>query len=249
MSPPAPPTVVAVLLAAGKGTRMRSPLPKPLVPLAGRGLVLRLLDAVQGADVNHTVVVVGHGAELVRAALPDGVDTAIQEVRDGTASAVQCAETACRDADEVLVFVGDSPLLSSESIRRLVQHRRQTGAAAAFLTATFPIQLPYARVIRDASGAVIDCIEERDCTAEQAELREYLTSHYAFDGPTLWRLLRQIEAHPETGERYLTHVLGLIHQEGGGVETVQAERWEDLVGLNTPEEVAWAEDIWAQHHG
>jgi len=242
-----PPTVAAVLLAAGKGTRMRSHLPKPLVPLAGRGLVLRLLDAVQEAGVDRVAVVVGHGAEQVRAALPDGVDTPMQAVRDGTASAVQCAEAACRDADEVLVFVGDSPLVSAESIRRLLAHRRATGAQAAFLTADFPIQLPYARVIRDEHGACVDCIEERDCTPEQAELREYLTSHYVFHGPTLWRLLNQIEPHPVTKERYLTLILGLIRREGGVVETVQAESWEELVGLNTPEEVAWAEQVWARH--
>lgn len=241
------PRVRAVLLAAGKGTRMQSPLPKPLVPLAGRPLVLRLLDAVTAAGVDHTAVVVGHGAEQVRAALPDGVDTPLQAVRDGTAAAVQCAEAVCEDADEVLVFVGDSPLLSPESIRRLIDHRRATGAAAAFLTATFPIQLPYARVIRDAGGAFVECIEERDCTEEQAAIRGYLTSHYAFHGPTLWRLLRDIQPHPHTGERYLTDILGLVRRAGGRVETVEAASWEELVGLNTPEEVAWAEQVWTRH--
>jgi len=242
-------TVVAVLLAAGRGTRMRSHLPKPLVPLAGKGLVLHLLDAVHGAGVDRTVVVVGHGADQVQAALPEGADTALQEVRDGTASAVQCAESAVGPADEVLVFVGDSPLLTSESIEQLLAHRRQTSAAAAFLTARFPIRLPYARVIRDASGACVDCIEERDCTPEQAALREYLTSHYVFHGPTLWRLLPTITPHPVTGERYLTDILGAIRRDGGTVETVDAASWEELVGLNTPEEVAWAETVWAARHG
>jgi bifunctional N-acetylglucosamine-1-phosphate-uridyltransferase/glucosamine-1-phosphate-acetyltransferase GlmU-like protein len=241
-----PAETVAVLLAAGRGTRMRSSLPKPLVPLAGRGLVLRLLDAVVEADVDRSVVIVGHQAERVEAALPDGVQTAHQSVRDGTASAVQCAREAAGDASDVLVFVGDSPLLSAESIRRLVAHRRQTGAGAAFLTSSFPIQLPYARVIRDEDGACVDCIEERDCTPDQAEIREYLTSHYAFDGPTLWRLLPTIEAHATTKERYLTDILRAIRADGGSVETVQADAWEELVGLNTPEEVEWAEGIWAQ---
>lgn len=241
-----PTQTVAVLLAAGRGTRMRSPLPKPLVPLAGRGLVLRLLDAVQQAQVDRSVVVVGYQADRVAAALPDGVQTVLQEVRDGTASAVECARAASAGATDVLVFVGDSPLLSAASIERLITHRRETGAQAAFLTSTFPIQLPYGRVIRDESGAFVDCIEERDCTPEQVEIREYLTSHYAFDAETLWRLLATIEAHPTTGERYLTDILKAICDDGGTVVTVQADSWEELVGLNTPEEVAWAEEIWAQ---
>lgn len=236
---------VAILLAAGKGTRMRSALPKPLVPLAGRALVLRLLDAVAAAGVDHTVVVVGHGAPEVRAELPPDVDTAFQQVRDGTASAVVCAQDACGQATDVLVFVGDSPLLTATSIRRLVAHRRSTHAAVAFLTASFPISLPYARVIRNASGDCIDCIEERDCTPDQAALREYLTSHYAFDAPTLWRLLPRITPHPVTGERYLTDILRLVREDGGKVETVPSGTWEELVGLNTPEEVAWAESVLA----
>jgi len=234
-------SVVAVVLAAGRGTRMRSELPKPLVRLAGRPIVVRLVDAIVAAGIDDIVVVVGYGADQVRAALPQGVRTVLQTVRDGTAGAVDCARQAAADADEVLVFVGDSPLVSATSIRRLVRERRRRGVPAAFLTATFPSPLPYARVIRSVDGSVADCIEERDCTPEQVAVREYMTSHYAFSGSALWPALSRVAPHPETGERYLTHVLGLLIADGGRVETVAAERWQELVGLNTPEEVAWAE--------
>ena len=236
-------SVVAVILAAGKGTRMRSTLPKPLVPLAGRAIVLRLIDSLKAAGVDDIVVVVGHGADEVRAALPPGVRTAMQEVRNGTAGAVDCAREAAAGAEDVLVFVGDSPLVSAASIRRLVSERRERDLPAAFLTADFPISLPYARVIRSEDGAVVACIEERDCTPEQVELREYMTSHYAFSGEALWQGLHRVKPHPVTGERYLTDVLGVILEDGGRVETVAADRWEELVGLNTPEEVAWAEGV------
>lgn len=233
----------AVLLAAGKGTRMRSPLPKPLVPLAGRALVLRLLDAVEGAGVGRPIAVVGHGADQVRAALPPRVETALQEVRDGTASAVACAEAAAAGAPEVFVLVGDSPLLRADSLQALAAHHRSTGAACSFLTATFPVSYPYARVIRAADGSVLACIEERDCTPEQAELRELLTSHYLFDAAALWRALPTVPRHPETGERYLTDVIAAIREDGGRVEALAIEDWQELVGLNTPEEVAWAEGV------
>lgn len=241
--------VVAVLLAAGRGTRMGSPLPKPLVPLAGRPLVAHLIDAVQAAGIARIVAVVGHGADQVSAALPASVSTALQTVRDGTASAVECAETICRDAAEVLVFVGDAPMVSPESIRRLVAHRRQTEAAVAFLTAEFPIPLPYARVVRDAHGRCVDCVEERDCTPAQAAIREYMTSHYVFDATRLWPVLATVRPHPVTRERYLTDVLTTLHRRGERVETVRAETWQELVGLNTPAELAWAETVWAARHG
>ncbi len=236
-------SVAAVVLAAGKGSRMRSTLPKPLVSVAGRPMVVRLIDSIMAAGIDDIVVVVGHGAEQVRAALPPEVRTVTQDVRDGTAGALDCARHAVADADEVVVFVGDSPLVSAASIRRLVRARRRHGLPAAFLTATFPISLPYARVIRSVDGRVADCIEEGDCTSEQVAVREYMTSHYAFSGAALWAVLSRVVPHLETGERYLTHVLRLLIADGGRVETVAAERWEELVGLNTPEEVAWAEGV------
>ncbi len=234
---------VAVILAAGKGTRMGSPLPKPLVPLAGRGLVLRLLDAVALAGVPRTVVVVGHGADAVRAALPAGVSTALQPVRDGTAGAVLAAQGAAGDADEVFVFVGDSPLLRPQSIRVLAEARAKTGVACAFLTARFPVPYPYARVIRDDGGDVLCCIEERDCTEAQRTIDELLTSHFAFHGPSLWSALDAVVPNPDTGERYLTDVIGILMDRGLGVAAVPIGDWRELVGLNTPEDLAWAEGV------
>ena len=233
----------AVLLAAGRGTRMQSDLPKPLVPLAGRGLTLRLLDAVHAAGVGHPVVVVGHGAEQVRAALPSGTATAMQEVRDGTASAVACARAVVGAAPHVFVLVGDSPLLRPESLQKLYSHHLATSAACSFLTATFPVSYPYARVLRGPHGEVVACVEERDCTPEQVVIRELLTSHYVFEATALWTALEQVQPHPETGERYLTDVIELIGLAGGGVEALSIPDWRELVGLNTPEDVAWAEEV------
>lgn len=236
----------AVLLAAGKGTRMGHALPKPLVPLAGKGLVLRLQDAVAEAGVGRTVVVVGHGAEQVRAALPAEVETAHQAVRDGTGGAVACARAAVGNSPLVFVFVGDSPLLRPESIRRLARAHQAAEAACSFLTATFPVSYPYARVIRDESGAVVGCVEERDCTAEQRSIRELLTSHYCFDGPALWSALDAVGHSEKTGERYLTDVVAVLVGQGQRVHAEAITDWRELVGLNTPEELAWAEGVWAE---
>jgi bifunctional N-acetylglucosamine-1-phosphate-uridyltransferase/glucosamine-1-phosphate-acetyltransferase GlmU-like protein len=232
-----------IILAAGQGKRMRSNLPKPLVPVAGRPIIDHLIDAVRSADISTISVVVGHQADRMREHLGDNVSTPLQAVRNGTAHAVDVARHTVTSADEVFVFVGDSPLISSKSIQKLQRVHRETGAACSFLTADFGQHYPYARVIRESGGAVSAVIEERDCTAEQEALTEYLTSHFLFDAAALWSVLDRVEAHPVTAERYLTDTIGLLLAEGRRVEAVPIADWRELVGLNTPEDVAWAEAI------
>ncbi len=232
----------AIILAAGKGSRMGADVPKPLVPVGGQPMITTIIAALRGAGVGRIVAVVGHGAAAMRAALPDDVATPLQEVRSGTADAVAVAQDSAAGCPTVLVLVGDAPLLTSASIRRLLDHHAASGAACSFLTADFGLHFPYARVIRDEAGRVSGCIEERDCTAEQARIREYLSSHYAFDAAALWSILPRIPRHPVTAERYLTDIIGLMLADGLGVEAVSIAAWWELVGLNTPEDVAWAEE-------
>ena len=232
-----------IILAAGQGKRMRSDLPKPLVPVAGRPIIDHLIDAVRTAGVSTISVVVGHQAERMRAHLADDILTPLQAVRNGTAHAVDVAKDTVSEADEVFVFVGDSPLVSERSSQQLQSVHRATGAACSFLTADFAQHFPYARIIRDTEGQVSAVIEERDCTPAQAEITEYLTSHFLFDAKALWSVLDRVEAHPVTSERYLTDTIGLLLAEGQRVEAVAIDDWRELVGLNTPEDVAWAEGI------
>ena len=234
-----------IVLAAGQGKRMQSNLPKPLVPVAGVAILHHLLRSIEEAGIELVSVVVGHGAEEVRAALSPSIQTPLQETRDGTAHAVSVAHASVEEAKHVFVFVGDSPLLSAGSIQALAETHAATGAGCTFLTSDFAKHFPYARVVRDGGGRVIACVEERDCSAEQAAITEYLTSHFLFDGPTLWPLLERVSPHPVTGERYLTDVIDLMLAEGHGVEAVAIEDWRELVGLNTPEDVAWAEEVLA----
>ena len=121
--------------------------------------------------------------------------------------------------------------------------RTDTGAACSFLTAAFGQHYPYARVIRGLDGSVDAVIEERDCTPDQLHINEYLTSHFLFDAEALWSVLEDVKPHPDTEERYLTDAIGLLLAQGERVEAVQIDDWRELVGLNTPEDVAWAEGI------
>lgn len=235
----------ALVLAAGKGTRMRSPLPKPLVPVAGRAIVSRLLDALRAAGVEDVVLVVGHGADEVMAAVGDRARYALQAEQRGMAHAVACAREAVGEARELYIFVGDSALMRPESVRALRDAHRRTGAACSFLTAIFPSPLPYARVLRGPDSQVIAAVEERDATPEQREVRELLGSHYLFSTDALWANLGAIQPHPRTGELYLTDIIGILLAQGAQVQAVRIPDWRELVGPNTPEEVRWAEAVLA----
>ena len=230
-------------MAAGKGSRMRSNLPKPLVPLAGKPLVKHLLESISDAGIANKVVVVGHDAQRMRSALGPGVTTALQSVLSGTATAVEAAQDATGTATEIMVTVGDSPLLSPASISRLLKVHRETDAACSFLTAHFGQHYPYGRVLRGADGKVVGCVEERSATPQQSKIREYLSSHYVFRAESLWNFLPRIAAHPESQERYLTDIITLLVQAGERVEAVVIDDWRELVGLNTPEDLAWATEV------
>ncbi|MBW2258659.1 MAG: bifunctional UDP-N-acetylglucosamine diphosphorylase/glucosamine-1-phosphate N-acetyltransferase GlmU, partial [Deltaproteobacteria bacterium] len=156
------------------------------------------------------------------------------------AHAVACARAAVGDAEQVVVTVGDAPLLRPATLHRMLDHHLHTGADCTFLCAVFPEPLPpYARVVRDADGRVVHCVEERDATAEQRAIRELLTSQYVFAASALWAHLDEVTPHPVTGERYLTDIVPRLLAAGLQVEAVRVEDPTELTGPNTLEEVAW----------
>jgi bifunctional N-acetylglucosamine-1-phosphate-uridyltransferase/glucosamine-1-phosphate-acetyltransferase GlmU-like protein len=228
----------ALILAAGRGTRMKSPEPKVLVPLAGKPIALHLLESLEEAGVSDLHVVVGHRADEVRAALGPRYGYVLQERQLGMAHAVEMARASLQGkAEHLIVTVGDSPLLRPGTIRRLLARHRDTGAACTFFTATYEPPPPYARVLRGADGRVLYCVEERDCTAEQTRVRELLTSHYVFRSDALWEHLESVPVHPVTGERSLTDITRSFHAHGLGMQAVPLDDPMELAGLNTLEEV------------
>jgi len=234
--------IAALILAAGRGTRMKSPLPKVLVPVAGQAIAQRLADTLEAAGVERLCFVVGHRADEVRAALGPRYDYVLQREQLGMAHAVEMARSALQgQARHVLVTVGDGPLLRVDSVRGLIRRHIGSGAACTFFTATYDPPPAYARVIRDASGAVCFCIEERDCDAQQAAVRELLTSHYVFEASALWEHLADVPVHPVTGERYLTDITRSFQRHGLAMEAVPVADAAELTGLNSLEDVAMAE--------
>ncbi|WP_322097363.1 bifunctional UDP-N-acetylglucosamine diphosphorylase/glucosamine-1-phosphate N-acetyltransferase GlmU [Nakamurella alba] len=239
-TPPADPTNprvgTVVVLAAGAGTRMRSRIPKVLHPVAGRPLLWHAVTAAAALQPDDLVAVVGHGREQVSAYLTGehpGVRIAVQEVQLGTGHAVASALQDVPDpSGTVLVTYGDTPLLRPETLQALVRDHAAGGRAVTVLTAEVADPTGYGRIVRDADGAFAAIVEHRDATVEQRAVREINSGVYAFDGPTLARLLPQLTAANAQGERYLTDVIGLAVAEGAAVGTVSAEDPQDTEGVN-----------------
>lgn len=234
----------AVVLAAGKGTRMNSARPKVLHEAAGRSLLDYVLDRCEelGAE---TVVVVGHQAEAVRVSCASrrGLRFATQEPQLGTGHAVQMALKALpvESALPVLVLAGDVPLLRVETLRALCSLRESSGAAAAIVSFRTSAPAAYGRVLRDDAGRVTGIVEAKDATAEQLRIDEVNASLYVFDGEKLRDAIQNLRPQNAQGEFYLTDVIGLMVAAGERVEALIVGDPTEAVGVNTPEELSAVE--------
>ncbi len=240
--PKAHPTAV-VVLAAGEGTRMRSALPKVLHEMAGRTLVGHMLTAVAPLGADTTLVVVGAGREAVAAHLgrvaPDAVPV-VQAEQRGTGHATRVALEAAAGVDGTLLLLpGDTPLLRTETLRRLVEEHQSGGAVATVLTAVVPDPTGYGRVLRRDDGSVGAVVEHRDATDEQRAVHEINTSVYAFESGPLRDALSRLSTANAQGEEYLTDVVGLFVAAGLTVGALVADPAE-TAGVNDRVQLAAA---------
>lgn len=246
---PAAGRLSAVLLAAGAGTRMRSERPKPLHRLCGRPMLMYVVDSLAGTDVSQIAIVVGHKGEWVTKKIQEHahsvqVDFVEQRVQRGTGDATLVGLIGLDDDDDegdVLVLPGDTPLLRSETIARLVDHHRRTGAAATLLTAVMDDPTGYGRIVRGPDGSVRAVVEHRDATPEQLEIDEVNTSIYCFRRGLLAPALRRVTPDNDQGEYYLTDVIGVLSTTGHRVEAVVAEDPTETSGVNDRVQLSEAE--------
>lgn len=238
--------VKVVILAAGQGKRFGSPLPKVLAGVGGKPMVSWVLEAVLSSGVtDRPVVVVGVGAEQVKAALGDGCDYVYQEKQLGTGHAVaQCQQLLMGKADIVLVLNGDMPLITAAAIRQLIATHQAQHPTMTMATVTVPNFFewyqPFAgfgRVVRDSTGQLLRIVEAKDATPLQREIREVNPTYFCFDAPWLWTHLRQLSNANAQGEYYVVDLLGMAIAEGRPVATVPI-RPEEALGANSPEELA-----------
>ncbi len=230
----------AIVLAAGKGTRMKSDRAKVLHRVAGRPLLQWVLDSAAEIGCDDLVVVVGHQADAVEAILPPGTRTALQAEQHGTGHATQIGLAALDPApgDEILVLPGDMPLVRPSTLRRLLDtHRRERAAATLLSVVDGPRD--FGRIVR-RDGVVVAVVEARDATPQEAAIREVNTSVYVFDGTLLAEALAALQPDNDQGELYLTDVIGILARRGERLAAVSAAA-EEALGVNSLDQLAAAE--------
>jgi bifunctional UDP-N-acetylglucosamine pyrophosphorylase/glucosamine-1-phosphate N-acetyltransferase len=232
----------AIVLAAGQGTRMRSRIPKVLHLLAGRPLILHVLDALAGAGVARPVVVTGHGGDAVDAAVGDRAVTARQEPQRGTGDAVRVGLGAL-DVREgaVLVAMGDSPMIPPAVFGRLLEAQRESGAPLALLSARVSDPSGYGRIVRDAGDRVAAIVEEADADDAVRALDEVNAGAYAFDLAWLSGAIGRVKTS-SSGELYLTDVIALAAAEDCPAAVVTADDPADVMGINDRVALSVAEE-------
>ncbi|HOE96717.1 MAG TPA: NTP transferase domain-containing protein [Candidatus Sumerlaeota bacterium] len=231
--------LAAVIIAAGQGKRMRSRLPKVLHEIAGRPMIDYPLGAVEAVGVERIFVVVGNGGDLVRAHVGGRALCVDQPERLGTGHAVKMAAPHLGDFHgDVLILYGDTPLLMRETLQRLIDTHRERRGAGVLLAATLRDPTGYGRIHRDANGAVLRIIEEKDCTPEQRLIREANVGAYCFDCRRLLEGLDLLQNNNAQGEYYLTDVPEKLRALGHAVYPVQASDESEVLGVNSRAQLA-----------
>lgn len=241
--------LATVILAAGKGTRMNSDLPKVVHLLNGKPLIVHVLELAENLNSEKIVTVIGYQKEKVIDVIRDyETDYAVQDPQLGTGHAVMQAEESLKDFDgDVLVLYGDVPLLKQETIKRLLEMHAQEGAGATILSAIFENPFAYGRIIRDENGNVTKIVEEKDCTEEEKKIKEINSGIIVFKGKELFKALNEMPASPVTGEYYLTTVIDMLVHQGMKVCAYIVENPSEISGVNTPEQLKEAEEILATY--
>ena len=228
---------------------MSSDLPKVMHCALGKPLVHWVADACIAAGVPRIILVVGHGAELVRThfagtGLPVEFVTQSQQLGTGHAVDQSRGALACLSpADEVLVLCGDGPLITASTLQRLLDAHRGTRAEATMATSVIADATGYGRIQRDASGNFAAIVEQKDCTPGQLAIREINPSYYCFAHGALFDTLSRIDNRNANGEYYITDVFGLLRTAGRAVHVVDAVPPTEVLSVNTPQQLAEVESI------
>ena len=236
----------SIILAAGQGTRMRSSLPKVLHPILGKPMLWYALEASHAATHTTPIVVVGHDAEHVSGALGDGAQFVLQKQQLGTGHAVQQADTVLRDkTDYVLVTYGDMPLVTENTLARLVDAQHSHDGPISVLTALADDPRGFGRIVRDTNDRVLAIVEEIQATSEQLAIRELNTGVFCFTANWLWEALSRIELSPK-GEYYLTDLVEIAVSEAKSVQAIRVDDPSEMIGINTRVHLAEATTMMQQ---
>ncbi len=240
-------TNYAIILAAGKGTRMKSELPKVLHKVAGISMLEHVYRAVQAISPKKVVTIIGHKGELVQQVLEGQTLFAEQAEQLGTGHAVMMAEPELLDAEgQTLVIAGDTPLITGDSLRELIDYHASHKNVATILTAQADNPFGYGRIIRNDKEEVVKIVEQKDANRYEQKITEINTGTYLFDNQALFAALKNINTDNAQGEYYLTDVISIFRKDGGKVGAYKLKDFNESLGVNDRLALATAEKIMRQ---
>lgn len=233
----------AVILAAGKGTRMKSDLPKVVHTIDGKCLVDYVIDAAREAGAEDICLVVGYKNEVVKSNISHkDVSFALQEEQLGTGHAVKCAKDFLGTEGQTLILFGDTPLITGKTLLRLLEHHKKNGNTVTVLSSMIDDPTGYGRIIRE-NGAFVKSVEQKDANAAELESHEINSGMYIFDTKELSEALEVIQPNNAQGEYYLPDTLTVIKNKGLKVDAFALEEPTDITGVNDQEQLADAAKI------
>ncbi len=237
--------LTSIILAGGKGTRMRANIPKVLHPLGGRPMLEYVIDMANNVGSSRVIIIIGYQAEKLRNIFScEGVEFAEQKEQLGTGHAVLQAEGMMKDFNgDVLVLSGDVPLLKRETINELIKRHRDTGAAVTLLTVLMNDPIGYGRVVHGEGNLIKGVVEEVDSTIHEREITEVNSGTYCFKKDFLFEALHKVDSKNIQGEYYLTDVVRIAADKSLPIEAVTGDDPLEIMGVNTIAELAEAERI------
>jgi UDP-N-acetylglucosamine diphosphorylase/glucosamine-1-phosphate N-acetyltransferase len=239
--------ISAVILAAGKGTRMgTTDRPKVMFEANGKPLVEYLVNSIKAAKVEDVTLVVGYMQEMVRDYFKNSVKYVEQKEQLGTGHAVLMAkEPLQRESEAVITCYGDMPLFKTETIRKLIETFESEKPTVAMLTVDFkdPEFWAFGRIVRDENGEVAGIVEQKDCTPEQRKIKECNPSFFIFNSDFLWDNLENIKTNNSQGEYYLTDMIKLAKDMNKKIVATKVAKEYEVLGVNTPEQLKEVEEI------
>ena len=238
--------IAAVILAAGKGTRMKSELPKVAVRVSGKPMLSYVIENLQKSGINQFVIVVGYKKEdVMNIASASGaqIQFALQESQNGTAHALLSAEEAIKDFNgSIVVASGDMPMIQPETFRLLMETHQNSGNGATVLSAIMENPTGYGRLVRNNAGELIEIIEEKDASDDIRKIREINTGTYVFECPEIFDILKNIKSENKQNEFYLTDAVSIFRKRGIPVGSVAVKNTDESLGANSIEDVKLIEN-------
>ncbi|MCG2676515.1 bifunctional UDP-N-acetylglucosamine diphosphorylase/glucosamine-1-phosphate N-acetyltransferase GlmU [bacterium] len=240
--------MVAIILAAGEGTRMKSGLPKVLHQVCGKPMIEYVIDRLEELNIDKKIVIIGYKGNLVKETLGKKVDYIWQKEQLGTGHALaQCREILAKFKGDLLVLSGDTPLLTTQTLKRLIEVQREKNALATILTAILKPPTGYGRVVRHGDGTIRKIVEEEDATIIELANEEVNAGTYCFKKEAIFQALEKIRPENVQEEYYLTDAIEVLTRKGHRVEACTTDEADEIIGINSRKDLSLATKIMREH--